>query len=223
MDQKDIDKILLDLESGYDLISDKFSVTRSFFWRDLEFLKDYVMQGDQVLDFGCGNGRLLAFLKDKFISYKGVDVSEKLIRLAKERYPNEAGNFLKIGSDATLPFYDNSFNKIFSIAVFHHFPPEYAENVAKELYRVLSPGGKLVVTVWNLWQPRKIKYVLRSLISLNFKNVYISFKDGWGNIFYRYHRAYTRNELSKIFKKAGFRIEKADVINRKNLVLIARK
>lgn len=213
----------MELESGYDLISNKFSATRSFFWRDFGFFGSYVKKGDQILDFGCGNGRLLAFFKGKSIGYKGVDVSSELIRLAKEKYPDEEDNFLKITSHNTLPFPDDFFNKVFSIAVFHHFPKEYAEQMAKELYRIVRPGGIVIITVWNLWQRKKIGYIIRSLFNLNFKNIHIPFKDNRGNVFYRYHRAYTKSELGNIFKKAGFSIEKVDIINKKNILLIAKK
>lgn len=223
MDQKDIEKILLELESGYDLISDKFSATRSFFWPDLDFLRSYVENNDRILDFGCGNGRLLALLKDRPIEYKGVDISDKLIRLAKKKYSEESNNFLKVSSQGTLPFPDDFFNKVFSIAVFHHFPPSYAEQVARELYRVTLPGGMVIVTVWNLWRREKLKYIVKSFFDLNFKNVRIPFKDNQGNVFYRYHRTYTRFDLSGIFRKAGFKDIEVVVINKKNILLTAKK
>lgn len=223
MDQKDIEKILLELESGYDLISDKFSATRSSFWPDLDFLRNYVENNDRILDFGCGNGRLLALLKDRPIEYKGVDISDKLIRLAKKKYSEESNNFLKVSSQGTLPFPDDFFNKVFSIAVFHHFPKKYAESRAKELYRVTLPGGMVIVTVWNLWRREKLKYIVKSFFDLNFKNVRIPFRDNQGNVFYRYHKVYTMSELKDIFRRAGFSIENTTVVNKKNLVLIARK
>jgi ubiquinone/menaquinone biosynthesis C-methylase UbiE len=223
MDQKDINKILLELELGYDLVSDKFSSTRSFFWPDLEFLEKYVEKGDNILDYGCGNGRLLALLKDRPIEYKGVDISDKLIRLAKKKYSEESNNFLKVASQGTLPFPDDFFNKVFSIAVFHHFPKKYAESRAKELYRVTLPGGMVIITVWNLWRREKLKYIVKSFFDLDFKNVRIPFKDNQGNIFYRYHRVYTMSELKDIFRRAGFSIEKTIVVSKKKLVLIARK
>ena len=65
MKTKKNDKILFDLEAGYDQIAEKFSQTRNFFWRDFEFLERYVFEKDYVLDFGCGNGRLAKFLESK--------------------------------------------------------------------------------------------------------------------------------------------------------------
>lgn len=52
------EKILQETEAGYDLMAGKFSETRKYFWRGLEFIADYTKEGDKILDFGCGNGRL---------------------------------------------------------------------------------------------------------------------------------------------------------------------
>ena len=84
-----VDKILNETEIGYDSMAVKFSETRKYFWRGLEFIGDYVKDGDTVFDFGCGNGRLLELFSDKKIEYCGADVSEKLIEIAKNKYSGE--------------------------------------------------------------------------------------------------------------------------------------
>ena len=237
-------KILQEIEQGYDLMSQKFSETRKYFWRGLEFIADYVKEGDKVLDFGCGNGRLLELFLDKNIDYLGIDISEKLIGAAKEKYPKRANSFNKISSSDSLALPDNSFNTVFSIAVFHHFPGErYRENVAKELYRVTKKDGHIIVTVWNLWQKKYIKNIFDNWINkiylnfgssafignaglpiqLDWNDCNMTFKDNHGKIFNRYHHAFTKCELKKLFKKAGFKIEKCEIINRRNILLVGKK
>ncbi len=230
MKTEDSNKILSETEAGYDQMAEKFSGTRNFFWSDLEFIKDHVKEGDKVLDFGCGNGRLLEILKDKNMSYAGVDVSRKLIDLAKEKYPDFAGNFTKISGSDSLPFPDDFFNKVVSIAVFHHFPKKYAKEMAKELYRVMKKDGILIVTAWNLWQPKYRKYIFQNIMrkifgksDLDFFDCEIPFKDNSGEIFYRFHRAYDEKELAKLFFKAGFKIEKTSIVNGRNIIWIAKK
>jgi len=234
MDEKKIDEILNDLETGYDEMAGKFSETRKHFWRDLEFIGGYVGDDDRVLDFGCGNGRLIEILRNKQINYVGVDVSQELISSGKERYPGY--DFQKISGQTILPFNDNFFNKIISVAVFHHFPRKHAQKMANDLFRVAKPGAKVIVTVWNLWQWRFLKNIFspKTIFSklgrsgkyggLGFKDIYIPFKNnGESGHFDRYHHAYTRRELSNIFSDAGFKIEKCFILSGKNIILIGSK
>jgi len=262
-----INKILQETEVGYDMMSQKFSETRKFFWRGLEFIGDYAKDGDKILDFGCGNGRLLELFNQKNIEYFGVDVSQKLIDSAKNKYAGSNITFSKInpsprtkakneksddlenlepvkkvylnqddsqrlvrGRQNSLAFTDNFFNSAYSIAVFHHFPKEHAEKMAQELHRIIKSEGYIVITVWYLWQKNYIKNILKNWIGklmgereLDWNDCYVSFKNNEGKIFQRYHHAYTKKELKKIFSKAGFAIEKCEVMNKRNIVLIGKK
>lgn len=212
MDQPEINKILSELESGYDRMADKFSSTRKYFWRDLAFITDLIDHGDKVLDFGCGNGRLLEILKNKKIEYRGADISGKLLDKAKEKYPENKDNFIKLSGSDILPFPADYFNKIISIAVFHHFPDAYAEKMAKELFRILKTSGTAVITVWDVHHEK------------GEKEIYVPFKDnGAVDSFDRYHRIYSEEELKKIFTGAGFTISKTSNIPGKNTILIADK
>jgi len=231
MKDKNISKILGETEAGYDQMSDKFSGTRNFFWRDLEFIKGHISEGDNVLDFGCGNGRLLEILRDKKIEYHGVDVSQKLVDMAKEKYPERSHNFSKISGQSSLPFPDNFFNAVVSIAVFHHFPDQkFRLEMAKELYRVTKPGGEIIITVWNLWQPKYRKYIWKNIYKkilgqsdFDFLDCAIPFKNNAGETFHRFHHAYTQKKLAKLFSEAGFSVEEVRVVNNKNIVLVAKK
>ena len=225
------DKILHETEVGYDLISEKFSQTRKHFWRGLEFVRNYTHAGDRVLDFGCGNGRLLELLGDteKF-EYYGVDVSDRLIEFARQKYPK--GIFSKINPIQTsLAFEKEFFNSIYSIAVFHHFPSKkYREDVAKELFEKTAIGGHIVITVWYLWQQKYFKNIwqnwknkLQGKSVLDWNDCEISFINNEGEKFRRFHHAFTKTELRKIFIKAGFEIEKCEIVDGRNILLIGKK
>lgn len=230
VDQEQRKKIISEIESGYDLISEKFSQTRSHFWRDLEYIKNYAQDGDQVLDFGCGNGRLLELIGDKNIQYFGVDISSSLIGIARQKYSGNQINFQKISSLVSLPFKDDFFNVVCAIAVLHHFPgKEYQLSWAKELYRVTKPGGACVITVWNLWQRKYMAFIIknwwhkiRGKSQLDWNDAYIPFGNNKREIFWRYHHAFTRGELSRIFQKAGFKIIECKRAG-KNWVVIGKK
>lgn len=233
MNKETVEKILKETEKGYDLISKKFSETRKRFWGNLEFIKDYSKEGDRILDYGCGNGRLLELFCNTGIDYIGMDVSEKLIEAAKKQYEQcDRIGFLKINPHQTsLSFPDNYFNSVYSIAVFHHIPSEELRvEIARELRRVLKPGEHIIVTAWNLWQPRYRKNVYRNWMQkifgkseLDWNDCYISFTDNEGQKFNRYHHAFTVRDMKNLFLKAGFEIEKCEIIGGRNVVLIGRK
>ncbi len=74
--------------NDYNLIAEDFSTTRYLIWPEIKFLFDkYFFPGEKVLDLGCGNGRYFECLKKKKVNYFGLDNSEKLIEIAKARYP----------------------------------------------------------------------------------------------------------------------------------------
>jgi alkylated DNA repair protein alkB family protein 8 len=225
MNSNQINQILSDLESGYDQMADKFSGTRKFFWRDLEFISQYVSDGDSILDYGCGNGRLLEILGDKKINYTGADISQELLNLARIKYPER--QFVKLSGQAILPFPDNFFNEVISVAVFHHFPSFYAQEMAKELYRTTKPGGRIIITAWNLWQRRfwgqifNPKRIFKN--NGNIKDIFIPFKDNQGKLFDRYHHAYTKRELRNIFLDVGFEVKRCFMMSKKNIIIVANK
>ncbi len=226
-----IKKNLAQIEKGYDMVANKFSATRKFFWSDLKFIEKYVSNGDKVLDFGCGNGRLLELLRDKNIVYKGVDISEKLLILARKKFPEYKDSFIKINSSKLrLPFNDKNFNTIYAIASLHHLPGLfYRKKVIREFYRLLSDDGRLVVTVWNLWQSRYRKNIFKNWWSklvgkseLDWNDCFIPFKDNNSQVFNRYHHAFTGGELRRLFTQEGFLVDEVKKIGG-NFVLLARK
>ncbi|NTV41453.1 MAG: class I SAM-dependent methyltransferase [Candidatus Moranbacteria bacterium] len=241
------EKILKDTEAGYDLISEKFSQTRKHFWRGLEFIKDYCAENDKVLDWGCGNGRLLELIGDKNIDYFGFDVSQSLIWKARNKYKSDNLHFSKINPvQGTIPLADNFFNTIYSIAVFHHFPSKkYRQDVARELFAKTKKGGRIVITVWYLFpasthgndrsstrggQKRYFKNILKNWLEklrgksfLDWNDCEISFTDNQGQKFQRFHHAFTKRELKQLFQQAGFEIEKCEIVDGRNILLIGRK
>lgn len=215
--------ILNKTKEDYSLIADDFSRTRSFAWDELKLLVQYITPGDKVLDLGCGNGRLLQIFEDQDIEYIGIDNSEKLIKIAKEKYPQK--NF-QVADALNLPFPDNCFDKIYSVAVLHHIPSiEFRLQFLKEAKRTLRPGGLLALTVWNLWQRKTawklliettiLKLLRRS--QLDFRDIFYPWKNSDKKIIaQRYFHFFTQKELKKLFKKVGFRIKEIGTLERKN-------
>jgi SAM-dependent methyltransferase len=97
------------------------------------------------LDFGCYTGRLLEALHAKGVGgLVGADVSREAIAEARERLGDHA-RLDHIEADAPLPYADDRFDSITLLDVLEHV--HLQRFLLRELYRVIRPGGKLIVTV----------------------------------------------------------------------------
>lgn len=226
MKQKIAQEILQKNKTDWEKIAEKFSDTRHNIWPELISLTKYVKNNDKILDLGCGNGRLCQLFQNRPVEYIGIDSSHKLINLAKKQFDKA---IFKIGDALNLTFKKEQFNVVFVIAFLHHIPSKRLRlKVLKNCYDVLKPGGFLILTVWNLWQPRLLfKYKIFPIK----KDVYIPFKLPDKKIM-RYYHAFTVSELKKLIKKADFKIINSYFVKGKlrtnwrkgfNLVVIAKK
>ena len=213
--EKEYSKYILEkTREDYNKIAEDFSRTRSFVWDGMKPLAEYAQAGDKVLDLGCGNGRLLQIFEGKNIEYFGIDSSEKLIKIAREKYP---GDNFQVADALNLPFPNNFFNKIYCIAVLHHIPSdELRMQFLKEAKRVLRPDGILILSVWNLWQKKTswrplIKNTILKLLGkskLDLKDIFYPWKNsGQKIIVQRYFHLFTKEELRALLEKAGFEVK----------------
>jgi len=100
---------------------------------------------DAALEIGCGPGRLMRPLSRHFKEIHGVDVSDAMIRLARERLRDTPNAFPhhNSGSDLEL-FPGEKFDFVYSYAVFQHIPSaEVVFQYLREARRVLQTGGIL--------------------------------------------------------------------------------
>ena len=229
MDRNYAQYLLDKTRRDYNQIAESFSRTRGKIWEELKILEDYVAEDERVLDLGCGNGRLYELLRKKSADYYGVDASEKLIAIAKQRYPNAK---FRVADALNLPFLDNFFDKIISIAVLHHIPSqELRLQFLKEANRVLKPKGLFFLMIWNLTGFKKslifLKYALLKILkksSLDFGDALIP----WGGETLRYVHRFTIKDLKKIVRMAGFRVKEIKILERpvtkeSNILLIMQK
>ncbi len=102
-----------------------------------------------ALDFGCGVGRLSRALATRFDSVIGVDISPRMIELAKEHNPGSRFQFV-INQSTDLKFVPNeSVDLVYSSIVLQHIPPPAVKKYVCELYRVLRPGGVMSIHMPN--------------------------------------------------------------------------
>jgi SAM-dependent methyltransferase len=100
---------------------------------------------DAALEIGCGPGRLMRPLSRYFTEIHGVDVSDEMIKLAKERLRDTDNAFPQVASGSDLSqFPDEKFDFVYSYAVFQHIPSrDVVLNYLREARRVLKPRGVL--------------------------------------------------------------------------------
>lgn len=200
--------LLEKVKKDYSSISLRFDQTRQHPWEEFAFFTPYVEKGHHILDCGCGNGRLSAFLRNKHVKYVGMDNNEDLLKLAQFRHPDAT---FVLADQTKLPFPDGTFDHVWNIAAFHHVPSKKLRaQTLSEMHRVLKPGGYLMLTVWNLWQKKYLKYVIKSI----FQNLLFGEYEindtfvPWGKekLVLRYYHAFRMKELEMLLKKAGFTI-----------------
>jgi 2-polyprenyl-3-methyl-5-hydroxy-6-metoxy-1,4-benzoquinol methylase len=103
-------------------------------------------RGSQILDVGCGDGAMSAFLAKKLgVSVTGVDTDDLAIELATQQFKHHGltGQFIRVDGYA-YPFPDAGFDVVVSSDVIEHV--RQPEALLREAWRVLRPGGHLVVT-----------------------------------------------------------------------------
>lgn len=109
------------------------------------------LPGERALDAGCGTGRLMVELASAGLSVMGVDVSEAMLDIARDRTQGLTGVMLQRGNIEALPLPPAQFDLVvaFNSLEFTHDPKRAVE----ELWRLVRPGGRLVVAVLNSWSP----------------------------------------------------------------------
>ncbi|MGB4137240.1 MAG: class I SAM-dependent methyltransferase [Microbacterium sp.] len=96
----------------------------------------------RLLDAGCGPGQWTGLLHDGHRDAQGVDLSAEFIAAARRRHPCLA---FEIASFRRLPFPDASFGGVLAWYSLIHTPPADLPEVLRELARVLTPGGGLLI------------------------------------------------------------------------------
>lgn len=115
-------------------------------WFPLEYAYHLLgdVRGRRVVDFGCGSGANSVHLALRGAALAGLDISESLIRLARQRLAaNGVGRTARfvVGSAHDLPFESHSVDVVFGIAILHHLDLQL---VASEVHRILKPGGRAI-------------------------------------------------------------------------------
>lgn len=105
-----------------------------------------IKKGDKILDIGSGPGNESVFLAKRGCVVTGVDINANAIKLAKKLANLQGVNVNFLQRDALdLKLKNKSFDVVNDTFVFHHFEKSVRDQYAKEINRVLKPGGVFVL------------------------------------------------------------------------------
>ena len=103
----------------------------------------------RILDVACGTGRTLSQIRAMLpqASLFGVDLSAAYLRKANQLLGQNLGGVPQLvqANAEELPYVDNYFHGLTCVFTFHELPPAVRQQVLQECFRVLQPGGTLVI------------------------------------------------------------------------------
>lgn len=213
MEKRQATSIMERTKDVYDAIAESYAeTTRPAVWNHVRAYTKYVQPSMNVLDIGCGDGRLAHHLRDHHITYTGVDISERFLEIARQHH-GTLGSFQLMQENA-LPFPRETFDHAFAIAVIHHLPnTDTRREWIKEVFRVLKPGGYFTLTSWigiasdMRFQllANNIKHLL-SPSTVGKNDLWLPWKKNQNPPKMRYYHIFSKHELLRLLRRGGFRI-----------------
>jgi ubiquinone/menaquinone biosynthesis C-methylase UbiE len=152
-----------------------------------------------LLDVACGNGRYLSQILEAFPKLKatGLDLSPAYVAEAKARLSAWPQVEIVTGQAETSPFDDASFDLVSCVYLYHELPSKVRRQVAKEIARVLKPGGVFVFAdSLQLGETPDLNQMLEY------------FPIGFHEPFYN---SYLREDLTALFAEAGLVCEETEL------------
>ena len=158
---------------------------------------------EKMLDVGCGTGEILNTIATNSDNYFGIDLSEKMIEIAKTKNNSNNITYL-VGDSEFLPFKDSYFDVITCVESFHHYPNPYG--VIKEFYRVLKPNGTIIIC--DMYRKAPLRQFYNFLMKVG----------NTGDV-----KIYTRKEITKILEYEKLKIKDYYFSTKQTYLCISKK
>jgi demethylmenaquinone methyltransferase/2-methoxy-6-polyprenyl-1,4-benzoquinol methylase/phosphoethanolamine N-methyltransferase len=132
----------------YDMMVNITSLGHASMLRRMTVDNAQIRPGDQVLDVGCGTGEvaLLAKTRTKAGQVHGIDPAPEMIAVARSKAARKKLDVdFRVGVIEALPFPDASMDVVTSSLMMHHLPDDLKARGLAEVYRVIKPGGRLLI------------------------------------------------------------------------------
>ena len=132
----------------YDLAVNLTTLGHARLLRKLTVDHALIKPGDSVLDVGCGTGEVTILAKTRAKNGKvyGIDPAPEMITVARKKAARKKLDVdFRIGLIESLPFPDATIDVVTSSLMMHHLPEDLKVRGLAEIYRVLKPGGRLLI------------------------------------------------------------------------------
>lgn len=152
----------------------------------------------RILDVACGAGSTLRQLAHVFpdASLHGVDLSPYYVQVARKRLEHVRELSLVAENAEHLPYRDGYFDAVVSVYLFHELPRDARRRVMAEMFRVLAPGGTLVI---------------EDSAQLSDASEIAVFLEAFSREMHEpYYRGYIRDDLARALRETGFEVERVD-------------
>ncbi len=156
---------------------------------ELDKFIDLLPKNGHVLDVGCGAGIPTGkYLVSRGLKVTGIDISDTMLEMARKNVPE--GNFINKDMNK-LDFNENSFDGIISVYALFHVPKKNHPNIFKQFFKILKPGGILLINTgtseseglskffgesmfWSNYDPKKTLEIVKSVgFSILFEGVLV--------------------------------------------------
>lgn len=207
--KRQVEEMFDNISGKYDFLNHFLSFNIDRYWRKKAVSQLKSIPGITILDVATGTGDMITpLLKIKPQKITGLDLSEGMLRIARKKFPSEMGGtsieFIK-GDSEKLPFDDNMFDAETVAFGVRNF--ENTLSGLSEMYRVLKPGGKIVVLEFA----RPASFPVKQIYQFYFQNLLPFFgriiskdKDAYTYLPYSVNNFPERKDFVRIMENAGF-------------------
>ena len=186
------------------------------FFSGRQFIAKFYPWWGKGLEAGCGLGRYVFYFSVLGCDITGVDFSSESVGKARTfALEHEfSPEMFVLGDIERLQFDDNAFSYYISLGVLEHFY-EGPERALREAFRVLAPGGIILVTTPNKYSLEVIKgsmkkSITHAIVPLNGPKTSMVSHDADGSFFQYW---YSQKEMSSFIVDAGFEVIEKNIID----------